>query len=53
MSAVQTPLKNERTEDTREYMELLKALDDSEKLQVKGIMIGIQMSREANAQKGE
>ena len=53
MAAVKTPLKNERTEDTQEYVELLKALDDSEKLQVKGIMIGMQMTREANARKGE
>lgn len=38
------------TEDVREYMELLKKLNDSEKEQVKGVMIGLQMARESRAQ---
>ena len=51
MAAVQIPLKNEQTEDVCECMELLKTLSDSEKLQVKGIMIGMQMSKEAGAER--
>lgn len=40
-----TLLNDKQTEDIRECMNLLKELDDAEKLQVKGIMIGMQLSR--------
>ncbi len=51
MEAVQTPLKNEQTEDVCECMELLKTLDREEKLQIKGVMMGLQMAKKvANAE---
>lgn len=40
-------IKQENQEmDVREYIELLKGLTEGEKMQVKGIMIGMQMTRE-------
>lgn len=40
-------IKRENQEmDVREYIELLKGLTEGEKMQVKGIMIGMQMTRE-------
>lgn len=40
-------IKQENQEmDVREYIELLKGLTEDEKMQVKGIMIGMQMTRE-------
>lgn len=50
MAAVQN--ENERnntmnqTEEARDFIELLKQLSGTEKAQVKGIMIGMQMSKE-------
>lgn len=41
---------NSMTEDVKEYVELLKKLNDSEKEQVKGVMIGLQMARESRVQ---
>lgn len=51
MAAAQAAQKKEKnqTEDVREYIELLKSLTDAEKNQVKGIMIGMQMTREMAA----
>ncbi len=44
--------KNEQivnqTEDSREFAEMLKSLTESEKAQVKGIMIGLKMARDAH-----
>lgn len=37
---------NEKAEDTKEFMELLKTLTKTEKEQVKGIMVGMQLSRQ-------
>lgn len=39
-----------QTEDVNEFMELLKELTRDEKTQVKGIMIGMQMTRQLVAQ---
>lgn len=36
-------------EDSREFVELLKALSDGEKTQVKGIMIGLMIARQQRA----
>lgn len=36
-------------EDSREFAELLKGLSDSEKTQVKGIMIGLVIARQTRA----
>jgi hypothetical protein len=36
-------------EDSREFIELLKALSDGEKTQVKGIMIGLMIARQQRA----
>lgn len=46
-------VKNENSQkaDVREYIELLKRLTEEEKIQVKGIMIGMQMHREELAVK--
>lgn len=38
-----------QADDGREFAELLKLLNDKEKAQVKGIMIGLGMAREARA----
>ena len=48
MAAVRAAQKREKnqTEDVREYIELLKGLTETEKNQLKGIMIGMQMQRE-------
>lgn len=35
-----------QTEEARDFIELLKQLSGTEKAQVKGIMIGMQMSKE-------
>mgnify|MGYP007016780184 CR=1 FL=1 len=37
---------NSQTEDVSEMMELLKQLTQEEKREIKGIMIGIQMSKQ-------
>lgn len=37
---------NEKEEDAKEFMELLKTLTQTEKEQVKGIMVGMQLSRQ-------
>ncbi|MDO5346134.1 MAG: hypothetical protein Q4E91_10340 [Lachnospiraceae bacterium] len=37
---------NEKVKDTKEFMELLKTLTQTEKEQVKGIMVGMQLSRQ-------
>lgn len=37
----------ERAEDGREFAEMLKTLTDAEKAQVKGIIIGLTIAREA------
>lgn len=51
MAAVEeSKAANRMTEDVREYVELLKKLNDSEKEQVKGVMIGLQMARESRVQ---
>lgn len=51
MAAEQAMQKREKsqTEDVREYIELLKGLTQDEKIQLKGIMIGMQMQRELSA----
>lgn len=36
-------------EDSREFAEMLKGLTDREKAQVKGIIIGLMMARDAQA----
>ncbi len=46
MAAEEKKEKAIQTEDVREYIELLKTLTEAEKNQVKGIMIGMQMTRE-------
>lgn len=46
MSAVTEEKKVNQVTDVCEYIELLKDLTDDEKMQVKGIMIGMQMTRE-------
>lgn len=38
-----------RAEDGREFAEMLKALSDKEKAQVRGIIIGLVMARDARA----
>lgn len=43
-------VKNSQTEDVREYLELLKELTDTEKVQVKGIMIGMQLNKQLTEQ---
>lgn len=43
-------VKNSQTEDVREYLELLKELTDTEKEQVKGIMVGMQLTKQLTAQ---
>lgn len=37
---------NEKVEDAKEFIELLKELTQTEKAQVKGIMVGMQLSRQ-------
>lgn len=37
----------ERAEDGREFAEMLKTLSDTEKAQVKGVMIGLVLARES------
>lgn len=49
MAAAEEKNKAIQTEDIKEYIELLKSLTDAEKNQVKGIMIGMQMTREMAA----
>lgn len=46
----QTAAEINQTEDVNEFMELLKELTNTEKAQVKGIMIGMQMTRQLVAQ---
>ena len=46
MSEVTEEKKVNQAADVCEYIELLKDLTDDEKMQVKGIMIGMQMTRE-------
>lgn len=41
-----------QTADIREYLELLKELNETEKAQVKGIMIGMQMTKQQLAAQG-
>lgn len=51
MAAVKNEaVNNSQTEDVREYMELLKTLTDTEKAQVKGIMVGMQLTKQLTAQ---
>lgn len=51
MAAVKNEVvNNSQTEDVREYLELLKALTDTEKAQVKGIMVGMQLTKQLTAQ---
>lgn len=35
-----------QVEDAREVIELLKGLNDTQKAQIKGIMVGMQLTRE-------
>ena len=51
MAAVKNDVavKNNQTEDIREYLELLKTLTDTEKAQVKGIMVGMQLNKQLTA----
>lgn len=53
MTAVQNEKKNlnSQTEDVSEMMKLLGQLTKEEKREIKGIMIGIQMSRQFNTVK--
>lgn len=51
MAEVKKDRKMNQTEDVREYVELLRQLTKEEKMQVKGIMIGMQMMREQMAVK--
>lgn len=37
---------SEKVEETKEFIELLMTLTKEEKVQVKGIMVGMQLSRE-------
>lgn len=47
MAAEKINLQNsEKVEDTKEFVELLKTLTQTEKAQVKGIMVGMQLSRQ-------
>ena len=52
MAAEQAMQKREKSqkEDVREYLELLKVLTDTEKAQVKGIMVGMQLTKQLTAQ---
>lgn len=43
-------VNNSQTDDIREYLELLKSLTDTEKAQVKGIMVGMQLTKQLTAQ---
>ena len=43
-------VNNSQTDDIREYLELLKSLTDTEKAQVKGIMVGMQLTRQLTTQ---
>lgn len=47
--AVQEEKRISKTEDVREYMDLLAGLTKDEKIQLKGIMIGMQLTREQAA----
>lgn len=51
MSEVTEEKKVNQAADVCEYIELLKDLTDDEKMQVKGIMIGMQMTRGRNRSK--
>lgn len=51
MAAAREDKKTNQAADVREYIELLKGLTEDEKMQVKGIMIGMQMTREQLAVK--
>lgn len=44
--AAATTERKSKTEDAREFIELLESLTNDEKNQVKGIMIGMQMMRD-------
>lgn len=47
MAAEKINMQNsEKMEDAKEFMELLKTLTKTEKEQVKGIMVGMQLSRQ-------
>ncbi len=47
MAAEKNNLQNsEKMEDAKEFMELLKTLTQTERVQVKGIMVGMQLSRQ-------
>lgn len=37
---------NEKVEDVKEFIELLKELTQTEKAQVKGVMVGMRLSRQ-------
>ena len=37
---------NEKVKDAKEFMELLNTLTQTEKAQVKGIMVGMQLSKQ-------
>lgn len=47
MAAEKINMQNsEKMEDAKEFIELLKELTQTEKAQVKGIMVGMQLSRQ-------
>lgn len=45
MKTVKATFKNKYSKNIREYFELLKSLDEAERLQVKGIMIGMLLAK--------
>lgn len=47
MAAERIVIQNsDKVEDTKEFIELLKTLTKTEKAQVKGIMVGMQLSKQ-------
>lgn len=49
MTAVRENTLDNQTEDVKEFISLLKDLDYGEKREIKGIMIGIRLTKQLNA----
>lgn len=48
MTAVRENTLDNQTEDVKEFISLLKDLDYGEKREIKGIMIGIRLTKQLN-----
>lgn len=49
MAAVRETTLDHQTEDVKEFISLLKDLDYGEKREIKGIMLGIKLTKQINA----